>query len=299
MRAKKIMILGGSGFLGQNFVNLFNQNGRYTILASYNEFKPQDFGNWFRFTVSDSACLKDAIDAFKPDVLINCIALADVEKCEQDSFRATEVNTNFPKVLSAICHQTRTKLIQISTDHFSGKYKLPRNEFSSVWGINNYGKTKLAGEYFVLQNANNLVVRVNFFGTGNSKHKSSLDKLLVSIKENSDLTGFTNILFTPVSIVNLYNYLVKLVELDITGLIHVASSNEISKFDFIRLVLEYFPNYLGTLTPLEFKAGTFGLVQRPEYMSLDATYISNLTGIRALSVEKMIDQVLFNLGQTK
>jgi dTDP-4-dehydrorhamnose reductase len=299
MRVKRIMLLGGSGFLGENLVTLFSQNSRYSILASYNEFKPLVFGNWFQLSVSDHISLKNTIDAFKPDVILNCIALADVEKCEQDTFRAIEVNTNFPKILSDICHQTSTKLIQISTDHFSSNYKHPRNEFSSVWGVNNYGKTKLDGEFFVLQNVNNLVIRVNFFGSGNPNHKSTLDKLLVSIKENKDLTGFTNILFTPVSIANLYNYLEKLLELDVTGLINVASLNEISKYNFIKLVLEYYPNYLGTLAPLEFKAGTFGLVQRPEYMSLDSTYISNLTGIRALSVEKMIHQVLLNLGQTK
>jgi dTDP-4-dehydrorhamnose reductase len=294
MQTKKVLILGGSGYLGANLVSLFRRDENFTILASYNKHRPKIECNWFQFEIAEIDKLKNTIDVFKPDVIVNCIALANVESCEKSLLKAIILNSEFPKALAALSNQTGTKLIQISTDHFSSNLNVPRSESSVVWGVNNYGKSKLLGETHVLRYSENLVIRVNFFGKGDATHKSSLDRLIRSIERNDDLNGFSDIFFTPVSIGKFYEYLSGLITHDVRGLINVASSNETTKYSFMKSVSEFFPTYSGVISPVKFEPIDYGLVQRPKYMSLDSKCADELLKIQQLSVQEMIHQVLFN-----
>lgn len=97
----------------------------------------------------------------KPDVVINAAAYTNVEKAEEDVENAMAANAFGPGFLAAACKEQGGLLIHISTDYvFDGKKKKPYTEEDDVHPLNQYGKSKLAGEraidakchrYFILR----------------------------------------------------------------------------------------------------------------------------------------------------
>lgn len=86
----------------------------------------------------------------KPQVIINCAAHTNVDKCEQEWDLAYKINAMGPRNLSIAANEVDAKLIHVSTDYvFSGVGDTPFTEFDEVGPKSAYGKTKLEGERFV------------------------------------------------------------------------------------------------------------------------------------------------------
>jgi dTDP-4-dehydrorhamnose reductase len=85
------------------------------------------------------------------DVIINCSAYTKVDQAEKDEHIANKVNHLALTRLAEIANRKNIKLIHISTDYvFDGKKQKPYDEDDETRPINNYGKTKRAGEMALL-----------------------------------------------------------------------------------------------------------------------------------------------------
>ena len=102
---------------------------------------------------------KDAVDTFvkngKFEAIINCAAYTAVDKAESDEQLAELINVIGPKNLA----MTGVPLIHISTDYvFDGTNCKPYVETDMPNPQTVYGRTKLAGEKAVLDNADTAIV---------------------------------------------------------------------------------------------------------------------------------------------
>jgi dTDP-4-dehydrorhamnose reductase len=235
MGPQKTLILGGSGFLGQYISRVIgdeiitHHSGRSREMAPKNAFI-------FQITPENLQELKDYIRENSFSRIINCVANASLEKCEQYPDDARFLNVEVAKCLAEISLETGAKFVQISTDAvFDGK-KAFRNEDDTCSPETVYGKTKLLGEQEVLSaNPSSLVVRVNFFGL--SERKTSLfNYFLFGLQNQQTLIGFPNIFFTPLYVESTAMAIRRLLELNVTGVIHVAGKERISKYEFGRLI---------------------------------------------------------------
>ncbi len=94
----------------------------------------------------DLAQLKKLIYEIKPDVILNCAALTDIDLCETDRKLCWDLNTTLVENLASISRVIDCHLITISTDYlFDGK-KGPYVEEATPNPINYYGKCKHAAE---------------------------------------------------------------------------------------------------------------------------------------------------------
>ena len=99
-----------------------------------------------KFDVTNKDAVSDVLYVERPDVIIYCAGLTDVDECEKDRKKAVDVNA---KGVSNIVDVYSGKLIYISTDHvFDGQKFLSGgySESNRPNPINRYGMTKLAGE---------------------------------------------------------------------------------------------------------------------------------------------------------
>ena len=88
----------------------------------------------------------------RPEVIINCAAHTNVDKCEEQWDLAYKINAIGPRNLSIAATEIGAKLVHISTDYvFEGHGTRPQTEFDPVGPVSAYGKTKLEGENFVKQ----------------------------------------------------------------------------------------------------------------------------------------------------
>ena len=86
------------------------------------------------------------------DVVINAAAYTKVDDAETNEEAAYAINATGPHNLALAASATGAKLVQVSTDYvFDGSATEPYAEDTEINPISAYGRTKAAGEAFVLQ----------------------------------------------------------------------------------------------------------------------------------------------------
>ena len=216
----KSLILGADGFLGKRISDYLEKlQGKESVVREIRKFSnPQD--------------VSKSIVASAPNLVINCIAMADADACKKNPELALWVNGELPGIIAAQCRQIGIKLIHISTDAVmdvgrSFKCESERPNPESV-----YGKSKLLGENRVLDcEPHFLVCRVNFFGFSHKK-KSLMDYFVQNILEMRSCPGYTNVFFNPLGITTTIKLILELESQGNRGLIHVVGDTRISKFEF-------------------------------------------------------------------
>ena len=93
-----------------------------------------------------------------------------------------------------------------------------------------YYVSKRLGEKNTLVRKEDLVIRVNIYG-----NKGLTEWGLSKLRNREVLTGYTNVIFNPVSVRQLSNYIYNNTNIH-TGIINVGTIGAISKYDFLKLV---------------------------------------------------------------
>jgi dTDP-4-dehydrorhamnose reductase len=95
-----------------------------------------------------------ALDAARPDIIINTAAYTAVDLAEKEPELAMRINGAGAGEVARAAHQLGVPIIQISTDYiFNGKKPTPYLEQDDVSPLNVYGLSKLAGEKAVAEAA--------------------------------------------------------------------------------------------------------------------------------------------------
>lgn len=82
-----------------------------------------------------------------PDVVVNCIAVSDVDRCEREPALAQRVNAALPAALARAAARAGARLVHFSSDFvFDGALRRPYREDDAARPLSVYGETKLEGE---------------------------------------------------------------------------------------------------------------------------------------------------------
>ncbi len=284
---EKVLILGGSGFLGINFIR-YCEN--FDLTLTYRKALPAIEANWikFDFSLQSKQALAALIEDVRPSVIVNCIALADVDLCEQFPEKSNLLNSILPASIAEIAECKKIKLVQLSTDHFKSRFDKPRSENIEVWPTNIYGNSKKTGEDSVYAiNSNALIVRTNFFGFSYRQNNSLLEKILANASENKAFFGFSDVFFNPVSVIQLIKAIEYLCSANLQGIYNIVSSTVLSKFDFALLAVNTFGFDTDLVIPSTSSRG-LSQVNRPSYLALNPAKYSGTNAPRIPEVKKML-----------
>ena len=138
---KTILITGSNGMLGSHLskINLYNYN---IITLPKNDIKKS-------LDVTNSNDVKECLDNFKPDFIINCASYTNVDQSEINKELAHSVNVKGLVNLVKFSN-VNTKIIHISSDYVFDGIKGNYAENDITRPINYYGKTKLESENFLI-----------------------------------------------------------------------------------------------------------------------------------------------------
>jgi len=226
----KALVLGASGFLGSYAGFALNAAG-WTVTGASR--KPLE---WY-----PSVALIEKLDDVPSlirggnwDVIINCVALANHEACEEKPEEARLLNVELPALWAAVAGESSARFVHFSTDAvFDGKSNVPYGEGDVASPPSVYGRTKLQGEQAVLAaNSEALVFRTNFFGWSQSGEKGILDFFARGIETGTAMTGFSDYIVSSLYVGDLFDLLVEAVRKEAAGLFHLTSSTPLSKYDF-------------------------------------------------------------------
>ncbi|MEM0135537.1 MAG: NAD(P)-dependent oxidoreductase [Thermoplasmatales archaeon] len=170
--------------------------------------------------------LRNIIRQEKPDVIVNGVALTNVDACEKDNELAYTVNAEAVKTIAKECERIGCKLVHISTDYVfngdTGRY----NEMSIPNPINFYGLSKLVGDSFTQMLENSLLIRTSgVFGYSNNFPKFVYTSLK-SGKQIDAAKGF----YSPIHASNLAKATAIAIQKDLSGILNIAGER-VSRYD--------------------------------------------------------------------
>jgi dTDP-4-dehydrorhamnose reductase len=181
--------------------------------------------------ITDVDAVLKMVRETKPDVIINCAAHTNVDKCEELWDLAYKINAIGPRNLSIAATEQNAKMIHVSTDYvFEGNGTVPYTEFDDPNPVSAYGKTKLEGERFVKQfAAKHFILRTAWlYGDG-----KNFVKTMLALSENHDeISVVCDQKGSPTSAVELAKMIHYLEPTDNYGLFHATCEGDTNWADF-------------------------------------------------------------------
>jgi len=242
-KKKKILILGGSGLLGLNFIQKFDTN--YEILASYYHHKPNflQYKNTRFVKLSINKTFKEfekLIFIFKPDYVFNFLAISEIEKCEKYKNKCKKlIFDGFKKALK-ISKKYNCKFVHMSTDTVYNEENKNNLETSKLGYKNYYTYLKILCEKHLAKNYSNyLILRGRFFGYSLTQ-KNFFEQILQKLKKNQKIVCYDDMFSTPLNVVNFCENLKTLLEKNKKGIFNISSNKKISRYKFAILVSQIF-----------------------------------------------------------
>ncbi|CAF1018506.1 unnamed protein product [Rotaria sordida] len=239
----KVFVIGGSGLVGSHCLTYFREKG-WTVEGShynyatdrtsyYNTLEPQNKNNF------------DVI-SFRPDVIVHCAALTNVDHCEtheEESYQHTFKSTEHVCELSMICG---ARMVYISTDYvFNGDHG-PYNENDIPNPINIYGKHKLLSEQLVINSIiDSLVIRVTNVYGDESRAKNFVARIIKQCQDNKQpfcLKLPYDQFATPINAYDIARAMFCLISDKKKGIYHLSSTDYMNRVELAKKILSYLNN---------------------------------------------------------
>jgi dTDP-4-dehydrorhamnose reductase len=228
----RILVTGASGLLG---LNLALEAARdHAVFGQVNShgLKTTPF-TVVRADLLEPGAAERLLDETRPDWVIHCAALANVDACEADPALAHKLNSALPAKLAACVARGGARLAHISTDAVFDGRRGGYTEEDPPHPLGVYGRTKLEGERRVAEaDPEAIIARVNLFGWSLSGRRSLAEFFFYNLNAGKPVHGFTDVFFCPLLANDLGQILLGMLERRMSGLYHVVSREGVSKYDF-------------------------------------------------------------------
>jgi len=242
---KKILIFGGSGLLGTNYIKTYGKKN--IILATYFKNRPKfkELSNIKLIKIDIKMTHQKIIKKlkkFKPDYIFNFSGISSVDYCEKKKKECNAVIFRGLKKIVKISKFYNSYLVHISTDSLFGHNEKFKSENKKFISLNYYSKLKIDCEKYLKNNYNNcLIVRTRFFGyTFKNKKENFFEEILQNLDCNKKVFCYENVYSTPISVENLIKILEKFSNKKITGVFNIVSNERVSRYEFARTVAKIF-----------------------------------------------------------
>ena len=300
----KIMITGSNGQLGNELHSILktgkSEIGEMPKALEGAKIFAVDVDT---LDITDNDAVRRYVLEKKPNVIINCAAMTNVDGCESDYETAFKVNAMGVRNLAQAAKANDAKFIHISTDYvFAGDGKRPYVEWDKIDPQSAYGASKALGEKYAMAFCDKaFVVRTSWlYGYIGKNFVKTVRRV---IRERGGITVVNDQRGNPTNANDLAHHILKLALTEEYGIYHCTGEGECTWYDFAVKIAEYsgLGDTVKPCTSEEFPTPT----KRPAYSSLrnlalECTvgnemrdwqsalkeYINNLTDIEAVAPDK-------------
>jgi len=228
----RILITGASGLLGLNLA--LETTRRHTVFGAVNHHALKT--DAFKVIQTDllvPGAVEHLLERTRPDWVIHCAALANLDDCETDPLLAQQLNTELPRTLASYVARSGARLVHVSTDSVFDGLRGDYSEDDIPTPIGEYSRTKLVGELAVAEaDPTAIIARVNLYGWSLTGNRSLAEFFFNNLSLHKQVMGFTDVFFCPLLANDLADLFVRMLERKLSGLYHVVSSESLSKYDF-------------------------------------------------------------------
>jgi dTDP-4-dehydrorhamnose reductase len=223
LQTLRIAVFGTSGQLGSVLQQTLSERHEVVSYARH-------------FDVRHRETVFSAVRAAHADVVVNAASMTNIDRCERDA-EAFSVNALGPRWLAQACEAAGVLLVQMSTDHvFSGEKGAPYHEWDVPGPVQDYGRSKLAGELEVRAHApRHLIIRTGWLYGGDASDFPQV--VLERARRALPLRVLDDYAGSPTCVDDLARALLELLEAGAMGTVHVANPGTASRFTFAREIV--------------------------------------------------------------
>jgi dTDP-4-dehydrorhamnose reductase len=226
MGSKVLAILGGRGMLGTDLAAAATQRGF--------DVRVHDLPEW---DITDAGHLEQAVR--QADLIINCAAYTNVDAAERHAGPAHRINGAAVGRLGELARRDGKWVLHISTDFvFDGKLDRPYIETDVPNPINEYGRSKLAGERLLRESGcSHCLLRLEWTYGRNGRH--FISKLIERARASNGLQVVNDQIGSPTATTEAARVICRLAEERVEGVFHFASAGFGSRYDMAVFVFRH------------------------------------------------------------
>lgn len=222
----KFLILGCNGMAG-HIISLYLKEQGYDVLGVARE--KSKLVDSIVGDVTDTQFLTELIGVNKFDTIINCVGLLN-EVAENNHSEAVLINAFLPHFLAKLTANTKTQIIQMSTDCVFSGAEGSYTEDSVPNGTLFYDKSKALGE---LEDDKNITLRNSIVGP--DINVNGIGLLNWFLKQNDPVKGFEKAIWTGQTTLQLAKTMEQAALRRASGLYNTVPDHSINKYELLKL----------------------------------------------------------------
>ena len=187
--------------------------------------------------ITDGKGVDRAVAAFKPNVIIHCAAMTQVDACETNADMAYRINALGSANVACAAARHGARMIAISTDYvFDGLLARPYHEFDAPSPRTVYGASKRAGEEAVQHHCpDHTILRIAWlYGENGPSFVHTMLKL--GAQPGAPLHVVNDQIGNPTSTDAVADLIGHLLAVPIPGVVHGSCEGEATWFEFTRAI---------------------------------------------------------------
>lgn len=218
----KVLLTGAGGQLGKELSRLLPEKGHETVPLARADLD-----------ITNPHAVSRTIEEHAPDLTINAAAFTGVDAAETEAEAAYAANALGPRNLAVACERQGCALLHVGTNYvFNGGSERPYETFDPPNPISVYGRTKLAGDEYVMRLCRRwYVVRTaSVYGDGGNFVRT----MLRLAAERDELRVKSDEYVSPTYARDLASGIVEVLEAGEYGVYHLTNSGSCSWYEFAR-----------------------------------------------------------------
>jgi dTDP-4-dehydrorhamnose reductase len=186
----------------------------------------------------------------RPEVVIHCAAMTDVDGCARNPDLAYHVNAFGTQNVALACQRSGASMVCISTNEvFDGTSTEPYHEFDTPRSINPYGASKLAAEQIAARLVSKLyIVRISWLFTPGGNNFVS--KMTALAEKHDRLRVVTDEVANPTYAPDLADAIARLIQTGHYGTYHLVNEGYCSRYEFAVEILRQSGQESVPVTPI-------------------------------------------------
>ena len=258
MSAKRILITGSNGLLGQKLIHLILDYSKHSLLATSKGSNRVQSREDFSFTsmdITDQANVIDVVTNFRPDVIINTAAMTNVDACESNKEACVSMNINGVENLVNACLAHNIHLIHLSTDFVFDGDAGPYKEDDNPNPLSFYGQSKYDAEQIIINSGlkNWSIARtIIIYGLVENMSRSNIILWAKSALEKGTVINIVDDQFrSPTYANDLAKGCLLIAEKEKNGIFHLSGKDSMSILELVERVADFYGLEKSNINPIK------------------------------------------------